>query len=115
MSLDHMLLWLSAKGQGSWSQFRGAVEELHTQQRNALDNTDDEGDRPYDAESDLPLYQHVRFALQRLGHVEFYTGDTEWRVVPPTVALLTGAGNEGLLCGARSPALLKRLHHTSCV
>ena len=29
MSLNDLLLWLSAKGEGSWAQFRAAVERLH--------------------------------------------------------------------------------------
>ncbi len=109
MSFDHMLLWLSAKGQGSWSQFRAAVEEFDTEQ----------GDLEPDAEdgesagpgSDLPIYQQVRFALQRLGHVEFYTAGAEngWRVVPPTVAIRARATADGVLCGARTPVLLERL------
>jgi hypothetical protein len=32
VTLDHLLLWLSAKGAGSWPQFRAAVEELHIEQ-----------------------------------------------------------------------------------
>jgi hypothetical protein len=109
VSFDHMLLWLSAKGQGSWSQFRAAVEELDTQQ----------GELKLDAEdsssmviaSDLPIYQQVRFAFERLGHVEFYSAGAEngWRIVPPSVAMRSRGSTEGVLCGARSPALLERL------
>ncbi|MBI3785209.1 MAG: hypothetical protein HY270_17595 [Deltaproteobacteria bacterium] len=111
MSLDHILLWLSAKGQGSWSQFRAAVEELHSQENTSLpDEPGDEGEHA-GADSDLPLYQRVRFTLQRLGHVEFFAGQTEksWRVVPPAVAFASDASVSGLLCGARSPALFERL------
>lgn len=113
LNLDRLLLWLSAKEQGSWSQFRAAVEELCTQQNGTSpDSFDDEGERSGDAASDLPIYQQVRFALQRLGHVEFYTAGAEngWRVVPPTVAFPTDTCDGGLLCGARSPALFERLH-----
>jgi hypothetical protein len=104
-----MLLWLSAKGQGSWSQFRAAVEELHTEQGELEPDIDD--GTSAGAGSDLPIYQQVRFALQRLGHVEFYAGEMEngWRVVPPTVAIQTRASAEGVLCGARLPALLESL------
>ena len=111
MSLDHLLLWLSAKGEGSWSQFRAAVEELHVQQEDESVDPDDEGDRSMRTASDLPIYQLVRFALQRLGHVEFFSHeiDNGWRVVPPAVAFLPGSNGEGLLCGARSPALLEDL------
>ena len=108
MSLDHLLLWLSAKGAGSWPQFRAAVEELHVQRQSSpSDNSG--GDR---SGSDLPVYHEVRFALQRLGHVEFRVGDAghAWRVVPPSVAFMPAASARGLLCGARSVALLERLH-----
>ena len=113
MNLDRLLLWLSAKGHGSWSQFRAGVEELCTQQNDNLPvDSDDEGESSDDASSDLPVYQQVRFALQRLGHVEFYTAGAEngWRTVPPTVAFPTDTSEMGLLCGARSPALLERIY-----
>jgi hypothetical protein len=29
VSADNLLLWMSARKEGSWHQFRGAVEELH--------------------------------------------------------------------------------------
>ena len=111
MNLDLLLLWLSAKGQGSWSQFRGAVEELCIEQEYDTPETTDDLDRAGVNGSDLPLYQWTRFALQRLGHVEFFsTGtDHDWRVVPPVVALLPSQPSEGILCGARSSGLLKRL------
>ena len=111
MSVDHLLLWLSAKGQGSWSQFRGAVEELCVEQDEGAPSADDEGDRPATTTSDLPVYQQVRFALQRLAHVEFFCSqvDQGWRVVPPVIALLPSRPGEGLLCGARSPHLLEGL------
>lgn len=112
MSLDHLLLWLSAKGSGSWSQFRAAVEELHIQrQETVLDDPDVNYGHLVGADSDLPVYQEVCIALQQLGHVEFRVGEVEhgWRVVPPAVAFLPGASAQGLLCGARSPALLERL------
>ena len=37
----------------------------------------------------LPIYQAVRFSLQRLAHVEFYSSSTEtdWQVVPPALAV----------------------------
>jgi hypothetical protein len=99
VSFDRMLLWLSAKGQGSWSQFRGAVETFDLNP--ALDGSS------ADSGSDLPVYQEARFTLQRLGHVEFYSAESEngWRIVPPTVAIHEGRPT-GVLCGARSPALL---------
>lgn len=111
MSFDRMLLWLSAKDHGSWPQFRSAVEVLLTQSELEFD-TDDVS---VDGASDLPIYQQVRFALQRLGHAEFYTTDSKirWRVAPPTIAIGDGAADEGLLCGARTPVLLESLIATN--
>ena len=111
MSLEHLLLWLSAKGQGSWSQFRGAVEELCAEQDYGSLEADDESEGPAKSGSNLPVYQQARFALQCLGHVEFFSNqiDQDWRIVPPTLALFPRSPGEGLLCGARSPDLLHRL------
>lgn len=109
MSLDDLLIWLSARRCGSWAQFRGAVEELHVEpdgREQYAENADDE------STNDLPVYQAVRLTLQRLAHVEFYTSstDADWRVVPPSLAVRK-EGNRwlGILCGARPPDLLKRI------
>jgi hypothetical protein len=112
VTLDHLLLWLSAKGAGSWPQFRAAVEEFQIEQEEAEPKDLDAGDRP---SSGLPVYHEVRLALQRLGHVEFRAGDGaySWRVVPPSLALLPG--DRAILCGARSDALLERLHEVAQV
>ena len=79
MTPNELLLWLSARKEGSWPQFRGAVETLD------LANTDDEEEK----DTSLPLHQRVRFNLERLGHVEFDAAACEdgWRVVPPSLAL----------------------------
>lgn len=114
MTLDALLIWLSAKGAGSWSQFRGAVEELHVQRQ--VDSPEGRG-ASEGSSSDLPVYQEVRFSLQRLGHVEF-RGNSQreaWRVVPPSVAFLPGNEARGLLCGARFPALLSQLNEVADV
>ena len=78
------LYGFSARKEGSWPQFRAAVERL-----DVADTTDE-------AEQDarLPLHQRVRFNLVRLGHVEFGAADCEegWRVVPPSLAPFAGHG-----------------------
>ena len=112
MKLDHLLLWLSAKGNGSWSQFRGAVEAQFADQTSESRDLDEEKAGSGTGHSDLPVYQRIRLELQRLGHVEFSwneQGQGSWRVVPPTLALLPNRWDKGILCGARSPELLKRL------
>ncbi len=108
MSLDNLLIWMSARGWGSWAQFRSAVEELH------IESEEGNSDRELSDDSvsnDLPFYQAVRLDLQRLAHVEFdSTGNLGWRVVPPVLALTDLNGSAGgILCGARYPALYDKL------
>lgn len=111
MSLNHLLLWLSAKGEGSWSQFRAAVEELHVQAVDQAGGSNADGELSVGSTSELPVYQEVRLALQCLGHVEFFSRGTEnrWRVVPATITFTRASEKAGLLCGARTPTLLERL------
>ena len=93
----------------SWSQFRAAVEELHLEPG----DTEEDGENANHASAgDLPVYQSVRFALERLAHVEFYssTAGADWRVVPPAVAVhQEGDQWVGILCGARPPGLRDRI------
>ena len=103
---NELLIWLSARTEGSWPQFRSAVERLNLQVDEA-DGHDSEAGAIGEA-SALPLYQSLRLNLERLAHVEFrsVTKGRRWRVVPPTLAI-TPYGNEcaAILCGARSPEL----------
>ena len=108
MNANALLLWMSARREGSWQQFRTAVEDLHINESNDLEG---EGDDAPDQFA-LSLYQTLRFNLQRLGHAEFFAGagDSDWRVTPPSLAVTQHArGWLGILVGARSPALLERL------
>ena len=113
MSLDRLLVWASARREGSLPQFRAAVEELHMQQDGVGTGVDDAADGA--ASSDLPVYQLARLALQQLGHVEFscYGVESGWRVVPPSIALFAEDCTSGVLCGARSPALIEALRSAS--
>jgi hypothetical protein len=109
MSANALLVWMSARREGSWQQFRTAVEELHLSESHDLGG---EGDDALDQLA-LPLYQTLRFNLQRLGHAEFFAGagDADWRVTPPSLAVTQHArGWLGIVVGARSPRLLQRLH-----
>lgn len=102
MKANEVLLWLSARREGSWQQFRAAVEELYSDGELGESETRD---------VEFPLHQQLRLNLERLGHVEFFTAGCEegWRVVPPQLATCTFAdGVRGVLCGARSPALRER-------
>ncbi len=109
MSANALLLWMSARRQGSWQQFRAAVEELH------LSVSEDLGDEAEDRPDPFSrsLYQTLRLNLQRIGHAEFFAGagDADWRVTPPSLAVTRHArGWLGIVVGARSRALLQRLH-----
>lgn len=112
---NELLLWLSARRHGSWQQFRGAVEELHMEAEPAsaddLEGTDGGTDGGTEA-AGLPIYQILRLNLARLAHVEFFAGGCEagWRTAPPVLATHAKDGAwSGVLCGARSDALLSRL------
>lgn len=99
MTPNELLLWLSARRQGSWTQFRSAVETLE------LESTSDEDDK----DTSLPLHQRVRLNLERLGHLEFDAMECEdgWRVVPPTLSLSQHDGGvTGVMCGARTSKLM---------
>lgn len=112
MSGNDLLLWMSARREGSWQQFRAAVEELHVSAPGMDDSQEDETSDRFD----LPLYQALRLNLQRLGHAEFFAGagDAEWRVTPPSLAVtLSTRGWIGVMAGARSPNLMRRIHVAS--
>lgn len=99
MTLNELLLWLSARKHGSWRQFRTAVEmiDLPGEQGNSAD-----GDT-------LPFHLRIQLNLERTAHVEFDAAGIEngWRVVPPSLAISKHEGSiTGVLCGARTASLL---------
>ena len=103
---NQLLIWMSARQEGSWAQFRGAVEELH------VENPYEPADTTDQYQADFPLYQQIRLDLQRLAHCEFYANGCEkgWRVAPPIMAVVQH-GQEwwGFYCGARSLRKLRAL------
>lgn len=110
MRANALLLWLSARREGSWRQFRAGVDELHA---------DDEDDLVADRGGEFAIHQQLRQSLDCLGHVEFFARECEegWRVAPPTLAVRqTGSQFSGILCGARTTELLARLqsHADGC-
>jgi hypothetical protein len=113
MSAEPLLLWMSARVQGSWQQFRAAIEELQlNDSSDTVDGESDEADEQPAERRSLPLYHEARLNLQRLGHAEFFSGaaGSDWRVAPPTLAVVEHErGWIGVLAGARSSALLQRL------
>src|SRR5439155_19382895 len=115
MNANALLLWMSARREGSWQQFRAAVEELHFGD-GATAGAEEDDDAP--DQFALPLYQSLRLNLQRLGHAEFFAGAgaAEWRVAPPSLAVTKHArGWLGVFAGARSDKLLQRLHHATAL
>lgn len=106
MKANELLYWLSARCEGSWRQFRAAVEELYSE-GNELDSEN------VAAESvAFPLHQKIRLDYERLAHVEFFARDCEdgWRVTPPTLSAHSmPSGIRVILCGARSSALRERV------
>jgi hypothetical protein len=102
MTPNELLLWMSARKEGSWVQFRSAVETL---------DLAESGEKGEEAIS-LPLHQRIRYNLERLGHAEFDATGCEdgWRIVPPVLALSQhGSKVTGVLCGARTPRLVERI------
>ena len=105
MNANHVLFWASALGTGSWHQFKSAVERLRLEDSDQEEGTD---------QKSFPLYQKIRFNLQRLGHVEFNGQEDGWRVVPPVFAITHREGRTRVvLCGARSEPLLARIREAS--
>jgi hypothetical protein len=102
MGPDELLLWLSARREGSWGQFRSAAEEILS------------GADGIPANGRAASYQEMRFALEQLGHVEFEGRDGEggWMVAPPVLAVSRQPENFiGIMCGARSSQLMARLRN----
>ena len=65
MSANDLLLWMSARREGSWQQFRGAVEALH------FEGGTEPVEPKHSSDSPLPIHQELRLSLQGLAHVEF--------------------------------------------
>jgi len=104
LKANELLLWLSARSEGSWREFRAAVEELHL-----AEDLEAVGEQELE-HGGFPLHQQLRLNMDRLGHVEFFACDCKegWRVVPPTLAITGGLNDwRGVLCGARSDRLLE--------
>lgn len=110
MNANHLLLWMSARQQGSWIQFKSAVEDLQLADREQ--DFDQVNFSEHDTIPGLPYHQLLRFNLQTLAHAEFFAKRIEsgWSVVPPSLAIRCQSERwVGVLCGARSPQLLEKL------
>jgi len=107
MNPDELMLWLSAKGTGTWGRYRSAVEEL--QLSDDTERSHEDLDEGVPESNGLPVHLRLKLNLERLGHVEFFRGNfpNGWRIVPPTLAC-DDAGSCGVLCGARTDSLLEK-------
>lgn len=109
MSANSLLLWMSARTEGSWPQFTTAVEDLHLPGEGEERHADEAEEL---AEGGLSLQNKLRLNLQRLGHAEFWAGakPREWRIAPPVLAVSDdGETAKGVLAGARSRRLVDRV------
>ena len=107
MNANHLLLWLSQRREGSWGQFRSAVDQFAAETGCA-----GSGGSVVGVSERFPLHQQCRLNLQKLAHVEFHAAENalSWRVVPPALALNKVDGYwRGVVCGARWPGLEKQL------
>ncbi|MFO0818004.1 MAG: hypothetical protein U1A77_08695 [Pirellulales bacterium] len=114
MNPNDLMLWLSAKGCGTWSRYRAAVNELQvTEDGNGSEEDSNEGAPDSDS---LPIHHRLRLNLERLAHAEFFRKGFEngWRVVPPVlVGLERSDCAVGILCGARTGQLLQQINGQS--
>jgi len=107
MRANELLLWLSARREGSWQQFRAVVEELHS-----LENDSDLNGDSQTGDNEFPLHQQLRLNLECAAHTEFFEHDSKyvWRIAPPVLAAHPATdGFRAVLCGARSLALRERV------
>lgn len=111
MSATDLLLWMSARSSGSWSQFRAAVERYVAEPA----SSDDDEDGGEEDSTDTRLPQTLKFNFEGLGYAEFNraAGDKEWRIAPPVLIIAQrGDRHRGFLTGARSDLLLRRIDDT---
>lgn len=97
MTLDVLHHWLTHLREGSWNQFRKAVEEL----------------APSDTDTSL-LCRTLRLRLSELGHVDFFLeGSQTWRVRSPVLGGLQNSPGVAVLCGGRTPKLISALENAA--
>jgi hypothetical protein len=107
VSANDLLFWLSARRQGSWQQFREAVETLSTVAD--IDPREPTVDDLAVGSNMLSTHQFLRQNLELLGHAEFFVAGCErgWRVAPPVLAAVRRNGRFwAVLAGARTTKLL---------
>ena len=111
MTANDVLAWMTAKGEGSWSQFRRAVDSIYSLNSESDVDEIEEGTEPR-LGHEIPQQILLRSNFLRLGHCEFFAheGAYRWRIVPPVLASAEINGTSiGVLCGARTPKLLEAI------
>jgi hypothetical protein len=106
MIANVLLTWLSAKGSGTWTRYRAALEELLESE--ASDDKNESLD-PEPSSGGFPLYHQLRQNFERLGHAEFFRPNfpNGWRIAPPTLVSLSDESRAvGIFCGARTDELI---------
>lgn len=99
MKGDLLLYWLSHRGSGSWAALKQAAAQL------AAEDTDVRA-----------LCRDVSRGLSELGHVDiFIEGSDRWKVRQPVLGGLCHRPGTAVLCGARSPGLLRSLEESAAV
>lgn len=112
MNANELLLWLSARGSGTWDRYRSTVDELQAAEQQDGDAEDaiDQG-AGYNG---FPIHHRLRSILESLGHAEFLRSEGRWQVVPPTLACITSEdGVLATVCGARTDHLLARMEQAA--
>lgn len=101
---DILLFVLSAWGSTPWRTFRRCVDEIH---RRTLTTSSEQSED----HATGSRWRAIR-ELSALAHIDLHLGFDQPHIFvsPPTLAVLPGHRRpRAILCGARSPALVKRL------
>ena len=93
MNCDLLLTWMTHLGEGSWTGFRKAADEIVQLERNPLD-----------------LYRSLRVGLSDLGYADFFVGGTQrWKILPPVLGGLAAQRNAAAFYGCRTPYIVEEL------
>ena len=97
MNCDLLLTWMTHVGEGSWTGFRKATEEIVEAERDSLD-----------------LCRSLRVGLSDLGFADFFIDGTQkWRTLPPVLGGLAARKDAAALYGSRTPYLVEGLKNAA--
>jgi hypothetical protein len=93
-----LIYWMSHLGEGSWQAFSQAVMQLAGPSEHG------------DEDQFRKLVQSIRFRLSETGAADFTPEkNRRWQVLPPVFASFQEEPKKAVLCGGRSPELVRRL------